>query len=78
MDVCEAKMSFYYQKAKCEYLKNSDKCTKFFHSMVKRNAKRNFITTVHKGDGLCNFSLEEVADEFMQFYSDALGKNGPR
>lgn len=74
MDVCEAKMSFYYQKAKCEYLKNSDKCTKFFHSMVKRN----FITTVHKGDGLCNFSLEEVADEFMQFYSDLLGKNSLR
>ncbi|XP_022849901.1 uncharacterized protein LOC111371993 [Olea europaea var. sylvestris] len=75
MDLCEAKMNFYYQRAKREYLKNNDKCTKFFHSMVKRNTKRNFIATVSKGDGTYTSSLQEVANEFLHFYSDLLEKS---
>ncbi|XP_022897441.1 uncharacterized protein LOC111411107 [Olea europaea var. sylvestris] len=39
----DAERSFYYQHAKCAYLSKNDKCTKFFHSLVKRNVKKNFI-----------------------------------
>ncbi|XP_022899274.1 uncharacterized protein LOC111412571 [Olea europaea var. sylvestris] len=75
MDLCEAERSFYYKKAKCEYLKNSDKCTKFFHSMVKRNAKKKSIAMVRKDDEAFTSSM---VDEFLQLYKDSLGKNSPR
>lgn len=77
MDLCEVERSFYFQKAKCGYLNNSDKCTKFFHSMVKRNAKRNFIATIRKGDGTFTISLEVVADEFVLLFSSLLRENYP-
>lgn len=73
MDICEAERSFYHQRAKCDYLKKSDKCTKFFHSMVRRNAKRNFIVTCKKEDGSLTNSQEEVASEFVGFYHRLLG-----
>ncbi|XP_022870493.1 uncharacterized protein LOC111389759 [Olea europaea var. sylvestris] len=72
--LCEAERSFYYQKAKCIFLKDSDKCTKFFHSLVKRNSKRNFIATVLKEDGMYTTSQDEVASEFVKFYTSLLGK----
>ncbi|XP_022871917.1 uncharacterized protein LOC111391015 [Olea europaea var. sylvestris] len=72
--LCEAEHSFYYQKAKCVFLKESDKCTKFFHSLVKRSSKRNFIATVFKEDGMYTTSQDEVAREFVNFYTSLLGK----
>ncbi|XP_022891948.1 uncharacterized protein LOC111406808 [Olea europaea var. sylvestris] len=74
MNLGEAERSFYYQKAMCAYLKNSDKCTKFFHLVVKRNNKKNYIATILKRDGTYT-SHKEVVDEFTYFYSDLLGKS---
>lgn len=51
MHLCEAERNFYFQKAKCSYLKSSDICSKFFHSRVKRNTKKNYIVVVAKEDG---------------------------
>lgn len=75
MILCEAGRSFYYEQAKCVHSKNSDKCTKFFHSLVKRNAKRNYIPAVIKRDGCYSTSQEEVSAEFIHFYNDLLGQN---
>lgn len=44
----EAEKSFYQQRVKSVYLKNSDRNTKFFHDLVKRNNKRNAIITLTK------------------------------
>lgn len=55
----------------CVHLKNIQKCTK----CVKRNAKRNFFPTIIKMDGSYSTSQEEVAMEFVHFYSDLLGQN---
>ncbi|XP_042410124.1 uncharacterized protein LOC121999519 [Zingiber officinale] len=49
--LAEAERQFYQQRAKNVYLKSADKCTKFFHDMVKRNNKRNAIITLKKRNG---------------------------
>ncbi|XP_022899391.1 uncharacterized protein LOC111412700 [Olea europaea var. sylvestris] len=63
----EAKRNFYYQQAKCVYLKEGDKCTKFVHSLVKRNAKRNHIPAGIKRDGTYSSSQKEVVDNSFTF-----------
>ncbi|XP_022849889.1 uncharacterized protein LOC111371978 [Olea europaea var. sylvestris] len=75
INLSEAERSFYFQQAKCAYLKNSDKCTKFFHSIVKRNNKRNFIAVVLKRDGSYTSSQKQVADEFVHLYSELFGRD---
>ena len=61
---------------KCNFLKDSDRCSKFFHSMVKRRAKRNFIASVYKEDGLPTCSGQEVEDEFVRYFKGLLGSQG--
>ncbi|XP_022857249.1 uncharacterized protein LOC111378309 [Olea europaea var. sylvestris] len=75
--LCEAERSFYYQKAKCVFLKQSDKCTMIFHSIVKRNSRRNFMATILKEDGRYTTSQDQVAMEFVNFYTSLLGENCP-
>lgn len=53
----EAERDFCYQKAKCIYLKNCDKCTKFFHAIVKRNSKENYIAAVSRENGTFTTSI---------------------
>lgn len=77
MDLCEAERSFYYQQAKCNFIIKSDKCTKFFHAMVKRNTKKNFIAKILKDDGYYTESQEEVANQFVKYYSNLLGTKSP-
>ncbi|KAK6125166.1 hypothetical protein DH2020_041087 [Rehmannia glutinosa] len=69
----KAEKLFYQQKAKCNYLIQSDKCTRFFHSIVKRNAKKNFIASIVREDGNPTVSQDQVALEFIEFYKQLLG-----
>jgi len=71
--LANAEHLFLSQKAKCSFLKDSDRCTKFFHSMVKRRAKRNFIASVFKQDGSPTDSVREVEVEFIRYYKGLLG-----
>ncbi|KAK6119511.1 hypothetical protein DH2020_046746 [Rehmannia glutinosa] len=73
MSLSEAERCFYYQKAKCKHLNQSDRGTKFFHDLVKRNKKRNQIVSVCKEDGHPTTSMDEVAKEFTKFYECLLG-----
>lgn len=66
--ICEAERSFIAQKAKCKYLKNADRCNKFFYGIVKKNYKKNFIASVGKADGNMTESEEEVAQEFINSF----------
>ncbi|XP_074560786.1 uncharacterized protein LOC141816966 [Curcuma longa] len=63
--LAEAERQFYQQRAKNTYLRSSDKCTKFFHDVVKRNNKRNAIIMLKKRDGEQTTSIFEVAEEFV-------------
>ncbi|XP_052197218.1 uncharacterized protein LOC127804399 [Diospyros lotus] len=56
---------------------NAHPCTKFFHAIVKRNSKRNFIAAISRADGSLTTSLDEVAGEFIRFYEGLLGSSKP-
>lgn len=71
--LAEAERHFYIQRAKCEYLKLSDRNTRFFHDLVKRNATRNTITSVKLQNGQRTKTWAETTDQFVQFYSDLYG-----
>ncbi|GFP87665.1 line-1 retrotransposable element orf2 protein [Phtheirospermum japonicum] len=69
----EAERHFYNQQAKSMHLKLSDKCTKFFHSLLNKNTRRNHIVKVKRDDGSFTSSKDEVAKEFSGFYKKLLG-----
>ncbi|KAK6162607.1 hypothetical protein DH2020_002448 [Rehmannia glutinosa] len=73
MSLSEAERCFYYQKAKCKHLNQSDRGTKFFHDFVKRIKKHNQIVAICKENGLPTTSTDEVAKELTKFYECLLG-----
>lgn len=73
----EAERLFFWQKAKCKYVLLSDRSSKFFHDVVRRNARRNMIPMVLKADGEATTSCEQVAEEFISFYKSLLGSSSP-
>lgn len=75
--LAEVEKTFYQQRAKSVYLKNSNRSTKFFHDLVKRNNKRGAIITLTKQSGEQTSSLEEVANEFVVYYQGLLGASEP-
>ncbi|KAL8495598.1 hypothetical protein ACS0TY_019645 [Phlomoides rotata] len=66
--LCEVEISFLSQKAKCHFLANNDKNTKFFHCIVKRNHGRNHISSILGKDGVLTTSFEQVVTDFERFY----------
>jgi len=68
-----AELDYFYQLAKCSYVARSDRCTKFFHSIVKRNKGKGYIAAISKEDGALTESTEEVASEFVRYYERLLG-----
>ncbi|XP_011093973.1 uncharacterized protein LOC105173793 [Sesamum indicum] len=71
--LAEAERHFFYQKAKIHYLKEGDRNTKFFHDMVKRNVARNSIGAVTRADGTVITAAEDIAQEFVDYYTSLLG-----
>lgn len=47
----EAERLFFAQKATGEFLMLADRCSKFFHDLIKRNNKRNLIWLLLRGMG---------------------------
>lgn len=68
-----AACDFYSQKAKCSYLMLGDRCTKFFHALVKRNANKTHISAITLEDGSLTSSNEQVAGEFLSHFQSLLG-----
>ena len=69
----EAERSFFSQRAKCQYIINSDRGTKFFHALVKRNSRKNHIAVIRAEDGALTSSYQQVADEFVRFFQKLYG-----
>lgn len=65
-------MRFYFHLAKCSYLKSSDKCSKIFCLVVKRNKKRDYIAAILKEDGILTTSRKQATNEFKNFYGTLL------
>lgn len=61
------------QRAKINFLIQGDKCSKSFHSLVKNNAKRNFITSLARDNGSITFFVDKIHVEFLANYTNSLG-----
>ena len=68
-----AEKMFYSQKLKFKFLEESDKGSKFFHSLMNQQHKRNFISAIDKRNGQSTTSLDEVGAIFVDHFKDLLG-----
>ena len=75
LKLANAEHSFLSQQAKRKYIVNSDKGTKLFHSIMKRNALRNYVPAIQKAGGDWSGSNVEVEAEFDRFYRNLLGSS---
>ncbi|KAL9400754.1 hypothetical protein Peur_004603 [Populus x canadensis] len=64
---------FYSQKLKCDFLKDSDRGTSFFHAWMNQKHKANFILAIHRSDGSLTTSASEVGEVFVNFFQQLLG-----
>ncbi|CAH9092304.1 unnamed protein product [Cuscuta europaea] len=64
----EAEATFFQQRAKATHILEADKCTKYFHAIVKRNLARNTISLLTLEDGTLTTSLDQVGNEFANFF----------
>ncbi|VFQ85205.1 unnamed protein product [Cuscuta campestris] len=71
----EVERAFFQQKVKTDLIVEGDKCTKYFHALMrKQNATKSipFISTEHGG---ITTSLEEIAGLFTNYYKELYGSN---
>ncbi|XP_039072037.1 uncharacterized protein LOC120219279 [Hibiscus syriacus] len=73
----EAESLFLKQKAKIQWIKNGDKNTKFFHSMVALKNKRDTIRVLMDERGNRLDSFDSMAKEMINFYSNLIGTVDP-
>jgi len=57
------------QKSRVTWLKEGDKCTKFFHSIVNSNRRYNSMDSLLIGDSISS-NLAEIGEHVVQFYQD--------
>lgn len=69
----EAERQFLSQKAKYVYLAETDRNSKFFHSLIKRNKTRNTISIIKRLDGSVIDEPDLIPGEFVEFYSSLYG-----
>ncbi|VFQ94486.1 unnamed protein product, partial [Cuscuta campestris] len=69
----DAELAFYQQKAKCDFLMNSDRCTSYFHSIVKKNRRKNTVGFLVREDGSKTTSKNEVASIFVDYFTTLFG-----
>lgn len=69
----EAERLFLAQKAKCNFLKQGDKYTKFFHDLIKRNKQKNAILAIQDSFGNIISEEKAVVDAFIRQYEEFLG-----
>lgn len=69
----DAERKFLTQKYKCDFLLQGDKNTRLFHSLIKRNAKRNFIAALMKEDGTFTTFKHAIQRKLLQFYGSLMG-----
>ncbi|KAK6143157.1 hypothetical protein DH2020_023505 [Rehmannia glutinosa] len=71
--LAKAERSFLSQKVKCDFLNNSDRNTKFFHSIVKRNSLRKQMNSIILEDGSKTSSFDELSKAFVNYFKNLFG-----
>ncbi|GAB2266969.1 hypothetical protein Dimus_037926 [Dionaea muscipula] len=75
--LAKAELAFLTQKAKAHYFHNCDKSTAYFHALIRKQAIKNQIVSITKADGTCTSSVQEMGEEFINFYQQLLGSYTP-
>ncbi|XP_039004676.1 uncharacterized protein LOC120131861 [Hibiscus syriacus] len=73
----EAKNIFLRQKFKVQWLKDGDKCTKFFHSAVAVKTKRETIRVLVDDNGNRLESFESMTSELIGHFTNLIGSENP-
>ncbi|GAA0160354.1 hypothetical protein LIER_16928 [Lithospermum erythrorhizon] len=71
----EDERRFIGQKSRCKFLLEGDRCTKYFHSLIKGDNVRNSISHIVKSDGSYTSSPEEVYILLVDFYRELFGSS---
>ncbi|KAF7831289.1 ribonuclease H [Senna tora] len=58
----------WFQKARCQWIKDSDRNTKYYHAKAINRRRRNKILMLKKEDGSWTEDLEEIKDIVVSFY----------
>ena len=70
-----AEKMFYSQKLKCNFFKDCDRGTSFFHALMSHRHKKNFIPAIRCNSGSLTASTTEVGDVFVSYYQHLLGSS---
>ncbi|XP_039001171.1 uncharacterized protein LOC120127313 [Hibiscus syriacus] len=73
----EAENIFLRQKAKVQWLKDGDKCTKFFHSAVSTKSKRETIRVLIDDNGNRLETYDTMASELIEYFTNMIGTENP-
>ncbi|XP_039043801.1 uncharacterized protein LOC120183093 [Hibiscus syriacus] len=73
----DAKTMFLKQKSKVQWLKEGDKCSKFFHSAIALKNKRDTIRLLIDDHGNILESFDAMSFEMINFFSNLLGSTDP-
>ncbi|XP_073279533.1 uncharacterized protein [Primulina huaijiensis] len=69
----EVERSLIAQKAKCNYLRQGDRRTKFIHDLIKINSKMKAIVAIRRNDGTTTCNPLEISEQFVECYKAILG-----
>lgn len=64
---------FFAKKLKCNFFKESDKGTSFFHALMSHKHQKNFIPAIQLSNGKLCTSVDEVGGAFVNFFKELLG-----
>jgi len=68
-----AEKAFFTQKLKCNFFKDSDRGTSFFHALMSHKHRNSFIPAIQRSNGALTTFIDEVGAEFVHFYQNLLG-----
>ncbi|VFQ79921.1 unnamed protein product [Cuscuta campestris] len=69
----DAERSFYQQKVKTNLIIEGDKCTKYFHAMMRKHHALNSIPFITTEQGGVTTSMDEISDQFIGYYNNLFG-----
>jgi hypothetical protein len=70
-----AERLFFAQKLKCNFFKDCDKSSSFFHSLTSQRHRKNFIPAIQLSNGSLTTSIDGVGDAFVCYFRDLLGSS---
>ncbi|RAL42508.1 hypothetical protein DM860_011126 [Cuscuta australis] len=69
----DSERAFFQQKIKTQLILEGDKCTKYFHAMMRKQHGSNSIPFLTTEGGGVTSSLKEIADLFVGYYTNLFG-----